>query len=67
MARPVRQLARDEHLGLVATLTDDPPRATFEEPAGGLDRVVQARLADRIGERSAVAHLLVGPRKLAIT
>ena len=32
-----------------------------------LDRVVQARLADRIGERSAVAHLLVGRRKLAIT
>ena len=36
-------------------------------PQGGLDRVVQARLADRIGERSAVAHLLLGRRKLAIT
>jgi ABC-2 type transport system ATP-binding protein len=50
----VREYSRGmkQKLGLVAALQHDPPFVILDEPTGGLDPVMQARLLDWLAERS---------------
>ncbi len=54
LRRRVRAYSRGmkQKLGLVAALQHDPPLAILDEPTGGLDPVVQARLLEWLAGRS---------------
>lgn len=60
LRRRVREYSRGmkQKLGLVAALQYDPPLAILDEPTGGLDPVVQARLLDWLAARSRAGRTI---------
>lgn len=60
LGKRVREYSRGmkQKLGLVAALQHDPPLAILDEPTGGLDPVIQARLLAWLAERSAAGRTI---------
>ena len=60
LAKRVREYSRGmkQKLGLVAALQHDPPLAILDEPTGGLDPVIQARLLDWLAARSRAGRTI---------
>jgi ABC-2 type transport system ATP-binding protein len=60
LAKRVREYSRGmkQKLGLVAALQHDPPVAILDEPTGGLDPVVQARLLDWLAARARAGRTI---------
>jgi ABC-2 type transport system ATP-binding protein len=60
LRRRVREYSRGmkQKLGLVAALQHDPPVAILDEPTGGLDPVIQARLLDWLSQRSRAGRTI---------
>ena len=60
LRRRVREYSRGmkQKLGLVAALQHDPPLAILDEPTGGLDPVIQARLLEWLAGRSRAGRTI---------
>ena len=60
LGKRVREYSRGmkQKLGLVAALQHDPPLAILDEPTGGLDPVIQARLLDWLAARSQAGRTI---------
>jgi beta-exotoxin I transport system ATP-binding protein len=60
LRRKVRSYSRGmkQKLGLVAALQHDPPLAILDEPTGGLDPVIQARLLEWLAGRSRAGRTI---------
>ena len=60
LGRRVRAYSRGmkQKLGLVAALQHDPPLAILDEPTGGLDPVIQARLLEWLAGRSRAGRTI---------
>ena len=60
LGRRVREYSRGmkQKLGLVAALQHDPPLVILDEPTGGLDPVMQARLLDYLAARSRAGRTI---------
>lgn len=61
LRRRVREYSRGmkQKLGLIAALQHDPPLAVLDEPTGGLDPVVQARLAEWLAARTRAGRTIL--------
>jgi ABC-2 type transport system ATP-binding protein len=60
LGKRVREYSRGmkQKLGLVAALQHDPPLAILDEPTGGLDPVIQARLLEWLAARSRAGRTI---------
>ena len=60
LRKRVREYSRGmkQKLGLVAALQHDPPLAILDEPTGGLDPVIQARLLDWLAGRARAGRTI---------